>query len=141
LATKPESTVSLVGGEKEQKKFQELSNQIWGNEPGEKGENKYGKGLVTWGVSAREYLLSKNIREDFKILGDTSKTNFDYIHYTIGESDVYFVTNQTTERKEINCQFRISELQPELWDALTGEIREAQAFTQNDGINNSSLNI
>lgn len=134
IGTKPESSVSLVDGEKEQQKFQEMANQIWGNELSEKGEKKYGKGLVAWGVTAREYLLSKNIREDFKIPGDTSKTDFDYIHYTIGESDIYFVTNQTTERKEINCQFRVSELQPELWDALTGEIRDAQAFTQNDGL-------
>jgi hypothetical protein len=134
IGYKPESSVSLVGGEKEQHKFQELANQIWGNESGEKGEMKYGKGLVSWGVTAKDYLLSKNIREDFKVPGDTGKTNFDYIHYNIGESDVYFVTNQTTERKEINCQFRVSGLQPELWDALTGDIREAQAFTQNDGL-------
>ena len=141
IGYKPESSVSLVGGEKEQQKFQELANQIWGNAPGEKGEKQYGKGLVTCGVTAREYLLSKNIYEDFKIPGDTSKTNFDFIHYTIGESDVYFVTNQTTERKEINCQFRVSELQPELWDALTGEIREAQAFTQNDGLTTVPLTL
>jgi hypothetical protein len=141
IGYKPVSSVSLVGGEKEQKRFQELANQIWGNEPGEKGEKKYGKGLVTWGVSAREYLLSKSIPEDFKISGDTSKTDFDYIHYTIGESHVYFVTNQTIERKKINCQFRVSGLHPEFWDALTGEIREAQAFTQNDGLTTVPLTL
>ena len=134
IGYKPESSVSLVGGEKERKKFQELTNKIWGKELSEKGEKKYGKGLVTWGVTAREYLLSKVIREDFKVLGDSSTTDYDYIHYTIGESDVYFVINHTTERKEINCQFRLSGLQPELWDASTGEIREAQAFTQKDGL-------
>jgi len=141
IGYKPESSVSLVGGEKEQKKFQELANQIWGSEPDEKGEKIIGKGLVTCGVTAREYLLSKDIREDFKIPGDTTKTDFDYIHYTIGESDVYFVTNQTTERKEINCQFRVSGQQPELWDALTGEIREARSFTQNDGFTTVPLTL
>jgi hypothetical protein len=141
IGWKPESSVSLVGGEKEQKKFQELATKIWGNEPGEKGEKKYGKGWITWGVTAREYLLSKDIREDFKVINDSSKTDFDYIHYTMGESDVYFVTNQTTERKEINCQFRVSGLQPELWDALTGEIREAQAFSQKDGLTTLPLTL
>ena len=66
IGYKPESSVSLVGGEKEQKKFQELANKIWGKEPGEKGEKKYGKGLVTWGVTAREYLLSKGIPGGFQ---------------------------------------------------------------------------
>jgi len=141
ISCKPESSVSLVGGENEQKKFRELANKIWGDEPGEKGEKKYGKGWVTWGVTANEFLRSKDIREDFIISGDTSKTDFDYIHYTIGESDVYFVTNQTTERKAINCQFRVSGLQPELWDALTGEIREAQAFTQKDGLTTLPLTL
>jgi len=134
IGYKPESSVSLVGSEKEQKKFQELANKIWGQEPGEKGEKKYREGLVTWGVNAREYLLSKGIREDFKVSGDSSITDYDYIHYTIGESHVYFVINHTIERKEINSQFRLSGLQPELWDASTGEIREAQAFTQKDGL-------
>jgi hypothetical protein len=141
IGFKPESSVSLVGGEKEQKKFQELATKIWGNEPGEKGENNYGKGRIAWGVTAREYLLSKDIQEDFKVPGEPGKTNFDYIHYTIGESEVYFVSNQTTERKEINGQFRVSGLQPELWDALTGEIREAQAFSQKDGLTTLPLTL
>jgi hypothetical protein len=141
IGYKPESTVSLVGGEEAKKQFQELANQIWGNNPGEKGEKQNGKGLIAWGISAREYLLSKNIPEDLKIIGDTSKTNFDYIHYIIGESEVYFVTNQTTEQQKINCQFRATGLQPELWDALTGEIREAQAFTQKDGLTTLPLTL
>jgi hypothetical protein len=141
IGWKPESSVSLVGGVKEQKKFMELATKIWGNEPVKKGEKKYGKGRITWGVTAREYLLSQNIREDLKVISDTSKTDFDYIHYTIGKSDVYFVSNQTTDRKEINCQFRVSGLQPELWDALTGEIREAQAFSQKDGLTTLPLTL
>jgi hypothetical protein len=130
IGCKTESSVSLVGGEKDQKMLQELANKIWGKELSEKGEKKYGKGSIAWGITAKEYLLSKNIPEDFKIFGDTGKTDYDYIHYTIGKSDVYFVSNQTTGIKEINCQFRVSGLQPELWDALTGEIRDAKAFTQ-----------
>ena len=133
IGYKPESTISLVGGEKEQKKFQELADQIWGNEISEKGEKKVGKGQLAWGITAREYLLAKGISTDFNVVESDSKTDFDYIHYTIDKSDVYFVTNQTTERQKINCQFRVSGLQPELWDALTGEIHDALAFTQKDG--------
>ncbi|MCG8522743.1 MAG: hypothetical protein MI744_11115, partial [Pseudomonadales bacterium] len=92
------------------------------------------KGKVAWGMTAQEYLLSKAIPTDFDILGNNSKTDFDYIHYTIGESDIYFVTNQTTERQKINAVFRVTGKQPELWDALTGEIREAKAFTQKEGL-------
>ncbi|HSH19194.1 MAG TPA: glycosyl hydrolase, partial [Draconibacterium sp.] len=141
IGYKPESTVSLVGGEKAQQQFKELANQIWGNEVAEKGERKVGKGLVFWGVNARDYLLSEKVPTDFDVLENDSKTDFDYIHYTIGVSDVYFVTNQTTERQKINCQFRVSELQPELWDALTGEMRDAKAFNQKEGLTTVPLTL
>jgi len=141
IGYKPENLVSLVGDEKEQKRFPELADKIWGKELSEEGEKKYGKGLVAWGVTAREYLLLKDIPTDFRIMGNDIPTDFDYIHYTIGQGDVYFITNQTTERKKINCQFRVSGLQPELWDALTGEIREAKAFTQKDGLTNVPLTL
>ncbi len=141
IGYRPKSSVSLVGGENEQKQFQFLADKIWGNKASEKGERKYGKGVMAWGVSAKEYLLSKNIAKDFSIVDNESKTDFDYIHYTIGESDVYFVTNQTTERKKINCLFRVSGEKPELWDALSGEIREAKAFIQKDRLTTVSLTL
>jgi hypothetical protein len=134
LGHKPTSSVSLVGGAENKKQFRDLANNIWGEETSEKGEKQYGKGKLAWGFSAREYLLEKGILSDFEVIGNDSKTDYDYIHYTIGESDIYFVTNQTTERQKINCQFRVAGKQPELWDALTGEIRDAKAFTQNNGL-------
>ena len=141
IGTKPENLVSLVGSEKEQAQFHELANKIWGEGNSEKGIKNYGKGIVNWGVTAREYLLEKGIQADFKILENDSKTDFDYIHYKIADSDVYFVTNQTEERKTINAQFRISGLQPELWDALTGEIREAKAFSQSETLTTVPLKL
>jgi len=141
IGYKPEKLASLVGGEKKQKQFHELADKIWGKGISKKGERKYVNGLVAWGVTAREYLLSRNIQTDFRIMGNENPADFDYIHYTIGQSDVYFITNQTIERKKINCQFRVSGLQPELWDALTGEIREAKAFTQKEGLTTVPLTL
>ena len=134
IGNKPEQLVSIVGGENEQKQYHLLVDKIWGKDAGEKGEKEYGKGNLAWGLTAREYLLSKDIPVDFNIIESESKTDYDYIHYTIGESEIYFVTNQSTDRKKINCQFRVSGLQPELWDALTGETRNAKAFYQSDGL-------
>ena len=141
IGYKPEKLISLAGGMDAQKQFSELANRIWGNEVSEKGEKKYGKGLVAWGTTAREHLLSKGIPADFHIVDNKSKTDFDYIHYTIGESDVFFVSNQTTERQEVICQLRINRKQPELWDALTGEIRIAKAFGQQDGLTSVPLTL
>jgi hypothetical protein len=92
-------------------------------------------------VLARAYLLSKEVAADFDVLENDSKTDFDYIHYTIGDSDLYFITNQTTERQKFQCTFRVSGKQPELWDALSGDIREARAFTQKDGLTSLPLTL
>ncbi len=133
LGYKPEKMISLEGGAEAQKRFSKLASKIWGTGASEKGEKEYGRGKVAWGPTARAYLLSQGVQADFDVLENESKTDFDYIHYTIGESDVYFVTNQTAQRQQIDARFRVSGKQPELWDALSGEIREAAAFSQKEG--------
>ena len=141
LGDKPEKQVSLVGGPDGKKTFDELSDKIWGNETSGTGEKEYGRGKVAWGIPAREYLLKKQIPADFDVLENDSKTDFDYIHYTIGESDVYYVSNQTRGRQKIHARFRVSGKQPELWDALTGEIQQARAFTRADGLTTIPLTL
>jgi hypothetical protein len=141
LGHKPEKLISLVGGIEARKSFREFSDKIWGEAITESGERNYGNGKIAWGMTAREYLLSQNVPVDFDILKNDSKTDFDYIHYTLGESDVYFVTNQTTRRQKIDARFRVSGRQPELWDALAGDIRKAKAFNQKDGLTSIPLTL
>ncbi len=141
LGHKPLKQVSLVGGTEAQKRYGELSGRIWGEAASDRGERSYGKGKVVWGTSAREFLLSRNVPVDFDVIENDSKTDFDYIHYKIGERDVYFVTNQTTEHQKIRCTFRVAGKQPELWDAVNGDVREANAFTQNDGLTTVPLTL
>ncbi len=141
IGYKPTQLVSLVGGNEDQNRFDELSDKIWGSEVTENGEKKYGKGTVSWGMTSKAYLSSKKVPQDFDVLGNDSKTDFGYIHYKIENADVYFVTNQTTERQKITATFRVSGKRPELWDPLTGEIREAISFTQNSGITGLPLTL
>ena len=130
IGYKPQELASLVGGMDSQKRFNELINKIWGSTDSPRGNAKYGKGMVSWGMTAREYLISNGVPADFNVLESDSKLSYEYIHLKLGESDIYFVSNQTNERKKIHCQFRITGRQPELWDAVTGDIREAKAFNQ-----------
>jgi hypothetical protein len=133
IGDRPEHYVSLSGGDKAQKQFRELADKIWGKESSGKGMKAYGKGVVAWGVSAREFLTDTGVKPDFTVADNDGKTDFDYIHYTVVGKDVYFVSNQTEERQKITCSFRVSGFRPEIWDALTGAVREAKAFTQSDG--------
>jgi hypothetical protein len=46
---------------------------------------------------------------------------------------VYFVANLAAKPDAAECAFRVTGLQPELWDALTGERRPCKAFRQEAG--------
>jgi hypothetical protein len=141
IGYKPERLISLMGGYNSQKRFHELADKIWGENIPEKGKREYGKGSVTWGVSARDYLIDKGIKPDFTVPNNETPVDFDYIHYTVAGKDVYFISNQTEDRQDINGSFRISGFRPELWDALTGTIKVAKAFTQKDGFTTIPLTL
>lgn len=141
IGYKPERYISLTGGDKAQKQFRKLADKIWGNGDSEKGAKAYGKGSVAWGISAHEFLAGAGVKPDFSVMNSESKTDFDYIHYTVAGKNVYFVSNQTEERQKIACAFRVSGFRPEIWDALTGDVREAKAFSQKDGLTSVPLTL
>lgn len=45
--------------------------------------------------------------------------------HRIGEADVYFISNQKAEAREVTATFRVAGKQPELWNPLTGQTRNA----------------
>jgi hypothetical protein len=132
LGPKPERLVSLVGGQAAQIKFQMLADAIWGDAPDSEGSNKVGTGTIFWGKTGRQVLQEMNILPDFET-PDKQLSVFDYIHYTIGDRDVYFVCNLTEDALNTVGQFRVTGKTPQLWDPLTGDIQETIAFTQSEG--------
>lgn len=130
IGPKAERLVSLVGGKSAQQNFHVLADKLWGNNPTEKGETNIGKGRLIWGQNANEFLQSEGVSFDFEVMNSENLQDFQYIHYTIDDSDVYFVSNQTAKKKLIDVAFRVSGKQPELWNPVTGEITIANAFKQ-----------
>jgi hypothetical protein len=57
----------------------------------------------------------------------------DWVHRRSGAADIYFVCNQQGRPARHEIRFRVAGKQPELWDAVSGEHRDAAAFTQQDG--------
>lgn len=45
--------------------------------------------------------------------------------HRIGGADAYFISNQKAEAREVTATFRVAGKQPELWNPLTGETRDA----------------
>jgi hypothetical protein len=54
---------------------------------------------------------------------------FDWIHRRDGETEIYFVCNQSLQDVKVTVAFRVKDKVPELWDAVTGKTRPLEEFT------------
>ncbi|MDR1518337.1 MAG: glycoside hydrolase family 2 [Dysgonamonadaceae bacterium] len=55
-----------------------------------------------------------------------------FTHRKTKDEDIYFLTNQSDSTVEFLADFRIVDKQPELWDAVTGEMRDLNAWITAD---------
>jgi hypothetical protein len=64
-----------------------------------------------------------------------------YAHRRDGDTDIYFVTNQSNTRVKASPVFRVFGKQPELWNPVTGKHRLLPAFTQIEDNKTTSVPI
>jgi hypothetical protein len=114
--------------------LRKLGDEVWGNCDGKSvKERNLGQGRIIWGKSMREVLVGEGIAPDFEYRGGNKDASLDFIHRSMGGSEIYFVTNRKDRQERAECAFRISGKRPELWDPVTGETRLAGAFKQASG--------
>jgi hypothetical protein len=111
-----------------------MIERIWGKVTTDKiGEHRLGKGRVIWGKSVKEVLAEMKIQPDVEITGTSPKGVMDWIHRRQDGTDIYFIASRWYPTEKVECTFRVSGKIPELWNPVTGEIREAGAFRQEQG--------
>jgi hypothetical protein len=73
---------------------------------------------------------------DLSYASKPQKNSLRFAHRRDNDLDVYFVANmQTTHGFDAECQFRVGRKLPEIWDAVTGEVRNAKAYSwTEDGV-------
>jgi (4-O-methyl)-D-glucuronate---lignin esterase len=101
-----------------------LADELWGPTPVSiAGQRALGRGRVVWGHDLADLLAADGVPQDFGIEGSGSPADFDWIHYSAGETDIYFISNQSDTNKSVEAAFRVKGKQPELWDPVTGTRR------------------
>lgn len=55
--------------------------------------------------------------------------------------DIYFIANQQDQERTLNLSLRVANKLPELWDAVTGETRQAAAWTNASGCTNLGIRL
>jgi hypothetical protein len=73
-------------------------------------------------------LAGMNVAPDFE-----SDADLRYTHRRDGQTDIYFVANAGDVALAADCLFRVAREQPEIWDAVTGEIRALPEFAESGG--------
>jgi hypothetical protein len=125
LGPPPSRSPSMKGYPEADKQVKSLAQKMWGDLSVK--QRSYGKGTILTDMSMQE------VFDLLKLIPDCHTDNkipILYNHRTLNGKDIYFLTNQSEKRVQTNVAFRVKDLQPELWDAITGEIRLLPAFEQ-----------
>lgn len=125
------------------KKVQALSAKIWGD----KGESVRtigkGKAILHEGptenlyppYSFTENILKEMVPEDFHSHSGAIR----HTHRTLGDSEIYFVSNRTDKALRTTCVFRVSGMVPELWNPMDGERRTLPGFVDDGSVTSVPL--
>lgn len=120
LGPKPTHSPSLQNQPMADQIVRKTADELWGN--------KYvGKGIIFTDTDLGAILSSIGLEADCKI---PKETPFNYIHRSLNGKEIYFLTNQSAQKQTANIRFRVSGLQPELWNPINGMIRLLPDFTQ-----------
>ncbi|MFO1513817.1 MAG: glycosyl hydrolase [Verrucomicrobiota bacterium] len=116
VGPRPTESPSLSGFPQCDDEVAGLAAEVWGKCDGRSmTESAFGKGRVVWGRPLEQVLEKLKAAPDF-----AAGVKLNWIHRRIGQAEIYFVANEAATAVEVNCQFRVKGLLPELWNPETG---------------------
>jgi len=83
--------------------------------------------------SLDEVTRADHLTPDIEFRNPSEKTRFDWIHRRDGGTEIYFISNQAAEDARATVALRVVGKQLELWDAVTGSIRDLPDYREEDG--------
>lgn len=116
----------------EELRYQNLARKIWGGCDAAPAPTsvRIGPGTLYCEAAARNTLSAAHILPDL----ESTSNAIDYAHRRTAQADIYFVRNKQPKALETAITFRVANLQPEIFNAITGEIVPAMLFEPtNDG--------
>lgn len=127
----PERSPSLSNFPSCDDQVKEVARKLWGAEKDAiSGIRKYGDGYVVDEMDLKTALEALKIYEDVDIDDDLPVL---WTHRQMPSMEIYFLTNQSEEEISFQPSFRVSSMKPQLWDAVSGEIRILNEYTEQNG--------
>ena len=139
LGPKPLRSPSLANYPAADGQVKKLADALWGNINGTTiKSHAFGKGMVFSNMDMQSALDTIKIKADFALKQNVPVL---YIHRTTADGELYFISNQSDKQIIFDASFKVNDKQPELWDPVTGTIRNLNQFTQIDGTTNIPLQL
>ncbi len=127
----PEKSPSLANYPESDNQVKKLADKLWSAEIDiEKQIKKYGLGYVVDELDLKTTLETLEVSKDVEIVSELPVL---WTHRSMSGMEVYFLTNQGEEKINFEPSFRVKGMKPQLWDAVTGEIRTLNEYTEKDG--------
>lgn len=89
--------------------------------------------LLQWGN------IAKSIHSDFTVKDTLGGVLLKSIHRNMDNIDIYFVANTSHNNGSATCSFKVTGMKPELWDPVTGDIRNLPQFNDSNGLTSLPL--
>lgn len=129
LGPAPQRSPSLEGYPDADERVRRMAAELWAGIDGKAVKAaRYGKGAVLDGMTMEEALAYVDCVPDCGVAADVPVL---YGHRDAGREQIYFLTNQSAQRIDFPCTFRVTGSAPELWDAVTGAMRPLPEFADN----------
>jgi hypothetical protein len=122
IGPRPTGAPGLTSHPDEQVK--KLAESLWPAESAGSGLREIGSGRLIWGRSLDEIVQADGLSPDIEFRDVSPAAKLDWIHRRDGDCEIYFVSNQSRVATTAETVFRASGKQPELWNAVTGRIRD-----------------
>ncbi|CAN5652901.1 hypothetical protein BH11BAC3_BH11BAC3_25490 [soil metagenome] len=90
--------------------------------------------LLQWGR------IAKPVENDFESQTEDSII-IKHIHRNMDNANIYFVANTSRRAGAANCSFKVSGMQPELWDPVTADMHLLQDFKDEQGVTSMQLDF
>ena len=114
------------------KQFADITDALWSRcEQSHDHHAVLGKGQLYCTQSSRAALKANGLLPDFETSADHS-TSLDYIHRQTKDTDIYFIRNTQPLPLQAIVTLRVADKQPEIFDAVTGEIIQTLLFAATD---------
>jgi hypothetical protein len=126
IGQKPQKLLGYLSSEEDLQIFSKLVEEIWSKPTTHSDFN--------W-----ETIFKKEgILPDFAISG---RKEINFIHRRLPGADIYFLYNPDSVAQLLECDFRIEQKIPELWNPMTGETKKSAQFKTKKNSTKTWINL